>query len=113
MKRMYVLLIVSTVAIVLISAFSNNYKDNSELIFGPCTQRICAIDTGTTYLSGILINIDSAGTTVNSCTTDSSGCCNVVLQEGGQYTAYAPAYDSSTPVTFTACLPKPIRIIIR
>lgn len=112
MKRTYILFIISVVVILIVSAFSSNYKNDTEQLFGPCTQRICVIDTGTTYLSGVLIQIDSAGNIVDTCTTGDNGCCDVVLIEGGEYTAYAPEYDNHTPVTFTACIPKPIRIIV-
>lgn len=61
MKKTYVLLIISVAVIIIISAFSSNSKNDPELLLGPCTQRICVIDTGTTYLSGVLIEIDSVG----------------------------------------------------
>ena len=112
MKRTYIFFIISVFVIVFISAFSSNIKNDTEQLYGPCTQRICVIDTETTYLSGVLIEIDSAGNFITSCVTDTTGCCSVILNEGGQYTAHAPAFDNYTPVTFTACLPKPIRIIV-
>jgi hypothetical protein len=113
MKRTCILFLISTLLIVIISAFSNYHKEDTELLPVPCTQRICVTDTGTNYLQGVLIQVvDSSGAIIDTCTTGANGCCNVDLTEGIQYTAHTPQFDNYTPVTFTACLPKPIRIIV-
>lgn len=75
MKKTYLILILITVIAVFISAFSNYDKAENENLLGPCFQKICVIDTGTTYLSGVLIEIDSVGNFITSCVTDTKKVC--------------------------------------
>lgn len=62
-------MIIAAIAVT-ISAFSNYDKAENQNLLGSCTQKICVTDTGTTYLSGVLVEIDSVGSFITSCVTD-------------------------------------------
>ena len=107
-------LFVVIIGLILINVIILPAKNNSiNHLLSPCTQKLCAVDTGGNYLSGMTIQVDSAGVVIDTCNTGFTGCCDITLNSGVEYNAIVLQSHSESPHIFTACTPKPIKITVR